>query len=1427
MAVFTLGAATFVGTVAADYYSWNDATFERLADGRYVAVFETGLFGLPGQGGPSALRSVLMTSSGSAIGSIQTVSSVGPDQFTGASQVTGTGSGGYFITYESGPQDSGPETGDVFGQVYGGTGTATTAAFNLPTDISNGEFDNDIIRLQNGNYLATWSDLGTTTGTGLNTEIIGQVFTEAGARVGAEFQLNQDSADLQLGHGTVTLSDGRMLTVWTEGTLTYDPVTGDPQGLNSTKFEARFLSAAGVPSGADIVLVTPTGGFRPADETNSFDLLAQPDGGFVLAWIELNGTASQEETSVTYRIMVQRFDSAGVAVGSATGVREVANVNETTQPEPFEMIVLLQVGGNVVVNWREIPSNTPPSPMVLGGTFDASGAFSSTLPATSLNTANGVFGDIIAIEESNGTAVRALLAQNNGQGQLTYSSVEIELFGSNVTRIGGFQSLGTVSDQYYESDDATLERLADGSFAASFRTGQFGQNEQSGPSNLRSVLMTAGGTVVGSIETVASVTAGNYIGDARITGTSTNGYFVTYETDTEDGGPTTGDVAGRVFANTGGAATGSFVLPTDLASGEFSAEANRLSNGNYLVTWSDIDSSALPALDSEVIGQVFTEAGVRVGSEFQINQNDAGLQLGNTSVVLSDGRILYLWSDGTLVNDPVTGEPIGITSAGYEGRFYSAAGVALGGDILLATPTNGFSPSNEQGATTALALADGGFALAWTEDNGTPGGPETDLTFRIVMQRFDSAGVAVGAASVVRTVANINSTLQPDPFEGIELLQVGTEVVLFWHEVGSFGPSAAHVYGGHWDAGGAFVRTLSLRNLESIGGYADVLAIEANGGTTVRALVAQNIGADQISYGTVVYNLFPQEGVLDGTPDDDNLSGTGAAEIIRGFEGNDTLMGLGGADTLDGGSGNDVYIVDQTGDVIIDASGIDMVVAQSTYSLAAGIAIELLVATGGTAVINLTGNALAQSLTGNEAANTLDGRGGADTMTGFGGADLYYVDHAGDLVLEQAGGGTDRIIASVNYSLGLTSEIERMDAATGTTAINLIGNDLAQSLIGNAGNNALNGRGGADAMSGLAGNDTYFVDSLGDVPVETVGNGVDRVVTSITFALRVGSEIERMDALAGTAAINLYGNELVQALNGNEGANILDGKVGGDVMTGFAGNDIYFVDTLQDVVIEAAGGGIDRITASLTYALRAGQEIERLDAAAGTTAINLYGNELVQALNGNAGNNVLDGRGGADVMTGYAGNDVYFVDNLGDVVVEAVGGGVDRITVSFSYVLRPGSEIERIDAAVGTAAIDLTGNEYGQSLLGNAGSNTLNGRLGNDVLFGGAGMDTFAFNTGLNATVNVDVISDFSVTDDSFALENGIMTGLGATTGVLDATKFVIGTAAADASDRIIYNSATGVVSYDADGTGASFTQVAFARLTAGLALTSADFIVM
>lgn len=281
-------------------------------------------------------------------------------------------------------------------------------------------------------------------------------------------------------------------------------------------------------------------------------------------------------------------------------------------------------------------------------------------------------------------------------------------------------------------------------------------------------------------------------------------------------------------------------------------------------------------------------------------------------------------------------------------------------------------------------------------------------------------------------------------------------------------------------------------------------------------------------------------------------------------------------------------------------------------------------------------------------------------------------------------------------------------------------------------------------------------------------------------------------------------------LTGGDGNDILIGGRGADELYGGAGID------LANYEASAVGVQVD-----LGAGTCAGGDSEG-DSLAGIE--NLTGSAYSDALTGGADANVIDGGTGADTMRGLAGNDSYYVDNSSDQVIEAIGGGTDKVFTSVSFKRTASSAIEllRTSDSSATTALKLTGNTLGQTIEGNKGTNTLNGGLGNDTLRGFAGDDVFAFTTALGAS-NVDTIADYNVSADTIRLENAVFTGLAA--GVLAAGAFFKGSAAHDADDRIIYNAANGELFFDKDGIGAA-AAVQFASVSTGLSIANADFLV-
>jgi Ca2+-binding RTX toxin-like protein len=317
-------------------------------------------------------------------------------------------------------------------------------------------------------------------------------------------------------------------------------------------------------------------------------------------------------------------------------------------------------------------------------------------------------------------------------------------------------------------------------------------------------------------------------------------------------------------------------------------------------------------------------------------------------------------------------------------------------------------------------------------------------------------------------------------------------------------------------------------------------------------------------------------------------------------------------------------------------------------------------------------------------------------------------------------------------------------------------------------------------------------------------------------SLGLGNDL--YDGRKGTIDGDVLGGDGEDKLIGGAGDEHLDGGAGDDVLMGGAGDDDHIGGTGTDrVSYWSASSGV---TANLA---NASVNTGDADGDSYSSIENLSGSRFNDKLTGTSGNNVIDGDRGADRMEGGAGHDRYYVDNAGDVVIEANVSGNDIVvsTVSFSLA---GQYIERLTLE-GSADIDGTGNSVANEIIGNAGSNILDGSTGNDTLTGGAGGDFFVFSTALGAS-NVDTITDFNVAADTIRIDNAVFAGLA--TGTLASDAFAANTTgnAGDATDRIIYETDTGNLYFDADGTGAG-AKVLFAKLDPGLALTNADFVVI
>ncbi|PTS87679.1 hypothetical protein DBR21_11985 [Caulobacter sp. HMWF009] len=438
------------------------------------------------------------------------------------------------------------------------------------------------------------------------------------------------------------------------------------------------------------------------------------------------------------------------------------------------------------------------------------------------------------------------------------------------------------------------------------------------------------------------------------------------------------------------------------------------------------------------------------------------------------------------------------------------------------------------------------------------------------------------------------------------------------------------------------------------------------------------------------------------------MGGTGADVLsllaggnASGEEGNDSLYGSSAADTLSGGADLDYLAGSYGADNLAGEAGADTL-------------------DGGDGADVLDGGTQDDLLIGNAGNDTLDGGAGYDIARYYGTRAQYTIssDGAGGFFVvdnfpENGDQGFDHI---VNVELLRFDDMDFAPSAANTGIV----------FDGNASNDLINGTSGDDSLRGFGGNDTI--------------NGLDGADT--------------LDGMNGA-----------DSLVGGAGNDVLDGGDGNDTMAGGLGDDLIRVHNRGDVVVELVGEGTDTVESSVSYTLTGGAAIEVLTAANAVGPVNLTGNGFAQQLIGNGGINLLDGGAGADTMIGGGGNDTYIVDDAGDVVTEAVGGGYDGVRAKTnSYML--GAEVELL-TFIGVGNFSGTGNASTNVITGGAGNDTLDGAGGTDVLVGGLGDDTYKVDTAGDQTVEqigqgIDtVLSTAAMTALSANLEHLQFVGIG------------------------------------------------------------------
>jgi Ca2+-binding RTX toxin-like protein len=348
---------------------------------------------------------------------------------------------------------------------------------------------------------------------------------------------------------------------------------------------------------------------------------------------------------------------------------------------------------------------------------------------------------------------------------------------------------------------------------------------------------------------------------------------------------------------------------------------------------------------------------------------------------------------------------------------------------------------------------------------------------------------------------------------------------------------------------------------------------------------------------------------------DDRAYGWTGADTIEGGVGKDELYGedgydvlLGGShnDTLDGGYGVDLLYGGSEADSVVGGFGDDYLYGQQGRDTLQG----------GDGNDKLYGGTENDALGGGAGNDQLEGGAGADTMTGGTGSDAYFVDDAGDRVVEAAYGGDDYVQTSL-LSYSLAAQVENLIVTGGygpATTRYATGNDLGNSFQMKDGvyslmHDSVSGGAGSDHMILGQGNDTGFGGTENDTMYGEDGNDLLRGDEGAD-ALYGGNGNDTVEG--GFGADNVQGGAGNDQVSGGDGNDIVRGGTGRDTVSGGAGADTVYGDEGSDMVYGSdgadrlyGGAGVDWFNYTLVSNSTAAARDWVMDFVKGTDKINL------------------------------------------------------------------------------------------------------------------------------------------------------------------------------------------------------------------------------
>ena len=818
-----------------------------LSNGNFVVTW-TDFSGTLGDSSSGSAKAQLFSANGTKIGTefLVNTSTANEQEPFG---ITALANGGFVVMWSD---SSG--TGDVSGtwsvkaQVYDGTGNRVGSELDVNTQTQGNQLGGSVAGLSNGNFVVTWEDDSGIGGDASGYGIKGQLFGANGTKIGTEFLVNTQTASDQTLPEITALSNGGYVITWQDASGTL----GDASG---TSIKAQVFDANGNKFGSELLINSQTGGNQTAPTIG-----ALANGGFVVTWSDASGTLGDSTGSSVKAQMFYPFTSPP-SILSVTGNGVLAS-GATTNDNNLTVRVGLPTSGGLPV---------------VGDTVQLFNGSVAVGPAVALTSANLTAGYVDVQTGALNDGAYALTARFLDSVPGTATPFDVTVNTTPLPRHGGEFLVNTVTAGDQEAP--SVAGLSSGGFVVTWEDNSGIGGDASG-FGIKAQMFDANGAKIGSEFLVNTVTTHDQ-DMPSVTGLPNGGFVVTWQ---DNSSSSTTSIKAQMFDANGAKVGSEFLVNTSTANIRWLPYVTALSNGNFVVTWTDFSGTLGDSSSGSAKAQLFSANGTKIGTEFLVNTSTANEQEPFGITALANGGFVVMWSDSS-----GTGDVSGTWSV--KAQVYDGTGNRVGSELDVNTQTQG----NQLGGSVA-GLSNGNFVVTWEDDSGIGGDASG---YGIKGQLFGANGTKIGTEFLVNTQTASDQTL-PE----ITALSNGGYVITWQDASGTLGDaSGTSIKAQVFDANGNKFGSELLINSQTGGNQtAPTIGALANGGFVVTWSDASGTLGDSTGSSVKAQMFYPF-----GSPDVGTLTGTAGNDTLTGGPGNEIFNGGGGSDTLIGGGGYDTY----------------------------------------------------------------------------------------------------------------------------------------------------------------------------------------------------------------------------------------------------------------------------------------------------------------------------------------------------------------------------------------------------------------------------------------------------------------------------------------------------------------------------------------